>query len=240
MHASLSVSVADRLRAAIMEGAFALGERLSEESLSEAMGVSRTPVREALKQLRSEGLVEIVPKSGTYIFLPTVEQVRELCECRVHLENDALQLAIRADTGALVARLTACNEAMSEALEADDLREYNRLDADFHQAFFEHCGNRYLQSAYQLIHAPVSALRAHLSARSAGALALSLHEHTELVQRVVEHDHAGAAVIIERHVARAQEHATEALTVRGAGEQRTKRQVLQEKLSLPRRPNPPA
>lgn len=235
MHAPLSESVAARIRNAIVEGAFVLGERLSEESLSEAMGVSRTPVREALKQLRSEGLVEIVPKSGTYIFLPTAAQVRELCECRVHLESDALHLALRGDVDALLGHLTACNDAMSAALEADDLRAYNRLDAEFHQLFFDHSGNRYLRSAYQLIQAPVSALRAHLSARSAGALALSLHEHTELVQRLYERDAPGAIAIIDRHVARAEEHATAALAERGGGERRTKQELLQQKLALPER-----
>ncbi|HYI73318.1 MAG TPA: winged helix-turn-helix domain-containing protein, partial [Skermanella sp.] len=67
---SMALQVADRIRNAIILAEFDLGEALSEDSLAAAMGISRTPVREALRLLQTEGLVTVVPKSGTFVFNP--------------------------------------------------------------------------------------------------------------------------------------------------------------------------
>lgn len=74
---SLVTIVEERLRNAIIDAEMGFGESLSEEALSEALGVSRTPVREALARLQLQGLVTIVPKKGTFVFAPTEEDVAE-------------------------------------------------------------------------------------------------------------------------------------------------------------------
>ncbi|MGA1289343.1 MAG: GntR family transcriptional regulator, partial [Rubrivivax sp.] len=84
--ATLAVQLADRLREAIMRGDFTLGEALSELKLASAFGVSRTPVREALTTLQREGLIDIRPQSGSFVFLPSEEDVAELAEFRSMVE----------------------------------------------------------------------------------------------------------------------------------------------------------
>ena len=89
---SLVPTIADKIRAAIVDAELDFGENLSEDTLASAFEVSRTPVREALNLLQMEGLVIIVPKSGTYVFTPTLEDIAELCDYRVGLEKQAIAL----------------------------------------------------------------------------------------------------------------------------------------------------
>jgi DNA-binding GntR family transcriptional regulator len=227
---SLAYGVAQELRTAIMDGAFNLGEPLSEDVLSEIFGVSRTPVREALRELQAEGLVDIVPKSGTYIFQPSPEEILELGDCRLKFESWAVELAVATSRDAAADELAMLLSAMTAALDADDRREYNRLDARFHQTFLDHCGNRYLQGAYRMNAARISALRAHLASRTAGATATSMDEHARIVELFRGGDAAGVASVLERHILRTRDSYASALRHRGTAESGSKRDRLMHKL----------
>ena len=80
--ANLSQHAYNKIRIAIVYAHFDLGEPLSENELAKAMGISKAPVRNAIRELRLNGLVEIIPQSGTYVFSPTTEEVGELCDFR--------------------------------------------------------------------------------------------------------------------------------------------------------------
>jgi DNA-binding GntR family transcriptional regulator len=116
-------------------------------------------VREALLQLKLEGLVEIQPQSGTYVFLPTEVQVREICSFREIVESSALELAMKGDTARLADKLA---QALAPAPGDVEGRARDH-DAAFHGAIVESSGNGYLQQAYQLVADKVQALRARLS-----------------------------------------------------------------------------
>jgi DNA-binding GntR family transcriptional regulator len=227
---SLAYGVAAELRTAIMDGAFNLGEPLSEDTLSDIFGVSRTPVREALRQLQAEGLVDVVPKSGTYIFKPSSEEIFELGDYRLKLETWAVELAIATNPDAAATDLEKLLADMTAALDADDRREYNRLDARFHSTFFNHCGNRYLQQAYRMNVARISALRAHLASRTAGATATSMDEHALILDRFRSGDAQGVASVLEAHILRTRESYSAALRNREAVESGSKRDRLMQKL----------
>ena len=92
--ASLTESTVKRLREAIISGALELGQPLSERQLAELLEVSKTPVREALAQLRREGLVRILPQRGAFVFTLSQQEVVEICEVRQALEASALRLAM--------------------------------------------------------------------------------------------------------------------------------------------------
>ena len=102
---SLTALVTERIREAIVDGRFALGEALSELKLAAALNVSRTPVRDALTALQLQGLIDVRPQSGSFVFLPSEEDVAELAEFRRVLEMTALRFcfarrrdeALRAD-----------------------------------------------------------------------------------------------------------------------------------------------
>src|SRR4029453_15916741 len=91
---SLTAMAVDAIRRAIVGGDLGLGEQLSEGVLARTLGISKTPVREALQQLRNEGLVRIIPQTGSFVFTMSAHEVLELCELRLALEEAALRFAI--------------------------------------------------------------------------------------------------------------------------------------------------
>lgn len=160
---SLTEQAAETLRASIIDGAFQLGEPLSEISLASELGVSKTPVREALMQLKRDGLVEIHPQRGTFVFTMTADQVRQLSEMRAILEVAALRLAMTRNRPALTAAWTEIVAGMRAALTARDTARYRALDGDFHRAFVELADNAYLLEAFNGLAFRVQALRNRLS-----------------------------------------------------------------------------
>lgn len=182
----LSARIADRIRDAIVDARFGFGEALSEENLAEAFEVSRTPIREALSLLELEGLVSIVPKSGTYIFTPTSEDIAELCDYRAGLEGLALDLALSRDRSGLRDALAAILAEMEDAVSANDRRRYGRLDQQYHLTIVVQAGNRYLERGYALILGRVSALRTQLAVHATAEPAASMADHRSFVALIAQ------------------------------------------------------
>jgi DNA-binding GntR family transcriptional regulator len=157
---SLTATAKESIRSAIVSGELAFGCQLSESALALRLGVSKTPVREALLQLKLEGLVEILPQSGTLVFSPTEEEVRKICRFREIIEASALELAMGIDAERLAQKLTLSLSMPKGRIDKQKFRLQH--DADFHRAILDACGNDYLQSAYQLIADKINALRARL------------------------------------------------------------------------------
>lgn len=231
---SMALQVADRIRNAIILAEFDLGEALSEDSLAAAMGISRTPVREALRLLQTEGLVTVVPKSGTFVFNPAEDDIVELCEFRVMLEVRAATLALRRSRAATLASLRAATEEMTEAKARGDIRLYGKADMAFHLSFLDHCGNRYLSHAYSMILGRVSALRTHLAVLNKDEPARSFADH-ERIAWIFEHgEEAALPEILERHILRTRENYIEALAerTRAAQESGGRSDHIRRKLSM--------
>lgn len=161
---SLTLLALEKIRAGITNGDYPLGSPLYEKALAEQFGISKTPVREALVQLQRENLVVVQPHSGTFVFALADKEVTELCELRLILETNALQLAMRRQAGRLLAEIDGIVKAMCEAIANKEAEHYRQLDAQFHAAFFKHCGNAYLASAYSMIDAKLQTLRVSLIA----------------------------------------------------------------------------
>ncbi|SMF38806.1 DNA-binding transcriptional regulator, GntR family [Tistlia consotensis] len=178
---SLTEQAADEIRARIVRGDFPLGAPLSENALAGEMGVSKTPIREALLQLKMEGLVSILPQRGSFVFDMTAQEIAALCELRDTLERAALRLAAGRQGPALVAALAAICGEMELALAADDLARYRALDAAFHQSLFDHCGNSFFVSCYQSFAFRVQALRVRLTDDPAFN-ARSIGEHRRMTE----------------------------------------------------------
>ena len=119
MPKSLAAQVSARLREAIIDGRFALGEMISEEALATSFGVSRTPVREALSQLQSLGLVQVRPQRGSYVFAPTGEDIAALCEFRLVMEPCAARLAWAHDRQGTLSIMKTALADMAAARKAD-------------------------------------------------------------------------------------------------------------------------
>lgn len=199
---SLVADIAERIRAAIVDAEFQFGESLSEDTLAAAFEVSRTPVREALTILQIQDLVHIVPKSGTYVFTPTLEDIAELCDFRLGLEEQAMRLSIARARDFLAAELGRHHDDMLRAIAKDDLRAYGRHDTAFHLAFFRRCGNRYLVRAYDSILGRVAALRTHLAIEAEGEPARSSADHETIVALARDGDADGLKTVLESHILR--------------------------------------
>lgn len=201
---SLTSLVTDHVRNMIIKGDVPLGSTLSERGISAELKVSKTPVREALAQLRNEGLVTIVPQSGVRVFTLSASEVREVCAFRKVLESAALFTAMANDGRALVKELESIVARMHKTLGKGDVRAYLELDTEYHQAFFNHCGNSYLQSAYNLYAAKVAALRTHLSQKPQHT-SMSLAEHDEILKALRDKDEAVLRLLLDRHIGRTQD-----------------------------------
>ena len=191
----------DAIRDRIVEGEFEFGAAISEAALAEVLGISKTPVREALLQLKREGLVDVYPKRGTFVFDVRTEDVDSICEFRRLLECAALQNAASRSWGQLVDRLGGLVRHMQAAVENEDLPQYRQLDAQFHSSFFEFCGNPFLVDAYDLVRFRVQALRSRLSARNENNRITSA-EHAYLLSLIEQRRIEAALELLTQHIAR--------------------------------------
>lgn len=197
---SLAAQVAQRLREAIIDGEFALGSMIPEESLATSFGVSRTPVREALNLLQLAGLVVIRPQRGSYVFEPSEADIAAICEFRCLLEPRAAELAYQNARDATAAALQAAIDEMEEARAARDAVRYGRADTRLHEAFFEHCGNPYMQAAYATAATKIAALRTHLSAPADVLHTAGFRQHSELLALFRAGDFAAFENLMRTHV----------------------------------------
>jgi DNA-binding GntR family transcriptional regulator len=198
---SLAETVLDRLRADIIRGALGLGELLSERVLAEKLGVSKTPVREALAQLRQEGLVRIVPQRGAYVFSLSAPEVIAICEFRQTLEAAALRLSLARSPDRLVGALKAAVADMDAARARSARTDYLDADTAFHEAFFDFCGNAYLSETYALHVGKIAALRTHLAVKP-DHTDKSYKEHREMLKLLRNGQLDAALGVLDTHIAR--------------------------------------
>jgi DNA-binding GntR family transcriptional regulator len=146
-HRTLREIVSDEIRAMITRGELKPGERLFEDRLAEQLGVSRNPVREAIRALEGTGLVEVVPRRGAYVSEFDVDQVRQLLELRCVLEAYAAERAAKHHTEADVARLDHCIEAGRTASADHDYVQAAAHHRAFHLAIEAAASNPYISGA---------------------------------------------------------------------------------------------
>lgn len=159
---TLAADATSLIRARIVRGDLQLGEAISEVSLAADLGVSKTPVREALLRLSKDGLVEIHPQRGTFVFRMSADQVRAMTDMREVLELAALRFS-RHRPDLLAPNLERIVQNMELALANNNVRSYRTLDGAFHQAIIDAGGNQFLSAAYEPIASRAQALRNRLS-----------------------------------------------------------------------------
>jgi DNA-binding GntR family transcriptional regulator len=199
---SLTDVAVERIRAAIVDGTLGLGQQISESALAASFGISKTPVREALMRLQTEGLVTIQPRRGSFVFTLGKDELAAICDCRTVLETAALRMAVERHGPALAKALSTITEQMEQVWDCD-AAAYRRLDTAFHQCFFDHCNNQYLVEAYQLIAGKMAALRTRLSS-SPDHVRKSYDEHLRIAQLVQDGDVDMAISILEGHIGQRQ------------------------------------
>lgn len=193
----LSDEVADRIRDAIFNGAYELGAPLREVELSGVMGVSRGPVREALRLLEREGLVHCAWHRGSTVTTLSAEDVAELHSLRGALEELAVQRVIEHASEDDLASI----EKTADMLErAADEYEMVRLDIAFHDAVFAAARHLRLQEAWEAIRSQVHLfLLTRIGRSTEGYLGRIPHEHRELVTALRARDTKVASELFAEH-----------------------------------------
>jgi GntR family transcriptional regulator, trigonelline degradation regulator len=190
--------VLDNLRQAILERKLAPGQRLIERELVELTGVSRTSIREALRELAAEGLVTTIPNKGTVVATVTAEEARQLYQVRSALEGLAGRLFVENATSAQRRALVNALRAVERAAPKGSPAMLAAKDK-FYDVLFEGGGNEALRSMAGALHARVNLLRS-MSLSVPGRSAESLAELAEIVAAVQAGDADAAAKACSHHV----------------------------------------
>ncbi|SEA43580.1 GntR family transcriptional regulator [Rubrimonas cliftonensis] len=188
-----------RLSAQIVEGALAPGVRLDEQSLAEAFGVSRTPVREALAQLAAMGLVERRPHRGVVVAGLSLERLLHLFELMTELEGVCARLAALRMTNAERARLLAGHEAARRLAEAEDVEGYADANRLFHLAIYDGAHNPALVETTRDVRNRVAPFR-RAQFQVHGRPSLSWGEHDAVVSAILAQDAETACSAMREHI----------------------------------------
>ena len=188
------------LRASIVDGTLELGEQVSELGISRRLGISKTPVREALQALRREGLVQIDPQRGTTVFRPDEADLQQIFDFRALLEVGAARRVFAGDRAPTAAALGEVVERMRRSIAAEDHAVYRRLDSAFHATIIAGARNTYISQAYQPLSSKVDALRSRGLA-DLGVVRRSMVFHERLLTLLTVGDGEGFCSALERHIA---------------------------------------
>lgn len=195
---TLHEQVASRLRDMVTDGRLAPGQRINEVALGQTLGVSRTPLREALKTLAGEGLVELVPARGAVVRAFTMQDVAESMEVLKVLEQQAARRACEHAPEAEIGRILALHAMMRERYAARDRLPYFKLNQAVHSAIVAASGNQTLARHYDMLQAQMKRIR-FIGHEGADKWAAAMAEHEEMMECLARRDGAGLAAVVGRH-----------------------------------------
>lgn len=193
--------VAEQLRSRITRGELMPGSMLSEAALAQEFGASRTPIREALKQLQAEGLVIIRPRVGSFVAAPSRLEINELFEVKEILEGAAARLFANRGEIAELQMLRDNVRRSEQAVANGDFDQYVELVHEYHDLIMRGAGNAKLMQQYRMLMNQLLYSRfVHLSVRRSGRLPQSDREHQSILHVIEARDGATAERLMRDHV----------------------------------------
>lgn len=197
---SLHEELTDRLRTMIVEGVLAAGKKVPERELCEKLGVSRTPMREALKVLAADGLLTLEPNRGARVRAITLDDLEEVFPLMGALEALAGELACANMTDTQMTELRKTHELMLERFHKADMSGYFRHNQRIHEIIMEAAGNSTLSSMYQSLAVRVRRAR-YLANMSSERWQQAVDEHEEIIAALDARDGQILGAILKRHLA---------------------------------------
>ncbi|NJO52036.1 MAG: GntR family transcriptional regulator [Leptolyngbyaceae cyanobacterium RM2_2_4] len=188
--------IADALREAIVQGVFREGQSLRQDEIAAQFGVSRIPLREALRQLEAEGLVLLSPNRGATVAIMSPEEAQEICEIRVALESLALQLAIPKLTEADLQKAT---EVLEKTGLETDVGRWAKLNWEFHAVLYVAGDRPRLLSLIKTLHVNIDRY-IRLQMVKMNYLEKSQHEHQQILEACRQEDSKTAVRLLKRHI----------------------------------------
>jgi DNA-binding GntR family transcriptional regulator len=208
---SLQGAVRDEIERQILDGEVAPGSGLREAALARRLGVSRGPVREALRALEEKGLVTVVKHCGAFVRRIGPDEADEIYDVRVVLEAAIGERVVRAIDRDGLAALRGLVDAMGAAVAARDVGRYAALNLAFHDALARFTGNARLHETYARLVAELALLRRHAHAHRHGALDRSYAEHRAVVEAIAAGRGDETARRLVEHATRSRERLADAL-----------------------------
>jgi len=195
------------LRQAILGSMMKPGERLNVEDLAQKLGVSLTPVRQAIQQLANEGLIEIKPRSGTFVASLSARDVEETFDIRCALECLAAERAVENVSRDEIRRLKELLKSLRKTIRNDeDRKAHERDNVEFHQILIRASGNQRLAEMYEELNAHIKIARIHRGERDWPARqAEEQAEHERIVAALEKRDAQELTQAIRQHIHRAKD-----------------------------------
>jgi DNA-binding GntR family transcriptional regulator len=197
-HKTLREQIVSSLRESIVKGELKSGQKLTEPELAEKLGISRTPIREAFRQLESEGFLTVIPRRGAVVSSLTRKEVQDFYEIKSLLEGYAARVAAQRVTKKDIEKLKKINEQLEALIEEDDVEAFFRKNNEFHNTFIALCGNeKLLEIRSNLVQ---KFLRFRLQALAVpGRLLESVKQHRVIIRALVKKDGRLAEAVVIEH-----------------------------------------
>jgi len=193
------------IRGAILSGVLKPGERLMEVQLAEKLGVSRTPVREAIRKLELEGLIVMMPRKGAYVADLSIKDIMDVLEIRTALEGLASGLAALRITDEEVEELKLTALHFHQAIEADDFDRIIQMDIEFHDRIFKAARNEKLIQINNNLREQVQRFRIMYIRKSNKSKDL-VEAHYEIAEAISKRDAEMADKLAKKHIENAEKY----------------------------------
>ena len=196
---SLRGQVFDKIRSDILNGKYKRGEELVESSIGKELGISRTPVREAIRQLELEGLVQLVPNKGAFVTGISEKDVRDIYLIRARLEGLAARMAAKNTTPELLDAMEETVVLSEYHAKKEHYEQVCEMDSKFHKLLYKASGSRILEHTLTDFHQYVQRVRM-ASIMKKRRMEKSNDEHDAILTAIREHDEEKAELVATRHI----------------------------------------
>jgi len=197
--ATYHVQIADMLRDMIMTGKLKEGDKVNEGKLCETTGISKTPMREALRVLSVEGLIRLVPNRGAFVTKPEFEEIVEMFDVMSLLEGFCAREACEKMTSKNFSRLEKLHAKLEANFERHDQEEYIRINNQYHSLVQEIAGNRTLNQIVDGLRKKILLYRFQ-SLNLPARFASSIREHRDLLEAFRQRNHSRAEALMREHL----------------------------------------
>ncbi len=196
-HLTLREKIVETIRNAIVNGQLVAGTRVAEPDLADKFGISRTPIREAFRQLESEGFITVIPRKGAIVASLSHKDVAEFYDLKAVLEGYAARIAAKKLTEKDILKMETVNRQMEAAAEKKDVRKVLALHNEFHNIFLKACGNEKLHSIVQNLVMQFQRFRLILA--MPGRVEGTIRQHREIIEAFRKQDSSLAESLVQKN-----------------------------------------
>jgi len=196
-HMTLRERIVETIRNAIVNGQLAPGTRIAEPELADKFGISRTPIREAFRQLESEGFITVVPRKGAIVASLSPQDISDFYDLKMVLEGYAARCAVKTLKETDLTKMETVNRQIEAASQKQDLRRLLDLHNEFHDIFLRACGNEKLHAIVQNM--VMQFRRFRLILAMPGKIEGSIRQHWEIIDAFRKRDPELAETLVRKN-----------------------------------------